>query len=840
MKKRHFTKLVAVLLSISLLISCGTVLVSAAPALGEDVTNDDIEVDFIQATPVDMKGLSATVYHQAKVNGEDYSSKLSNSYDPETAVLNVKANMVVNWAWIEHTVVVNRSQGLNEFTFSSKLQKDISVPLFVLTDGTVCGLRVESGDSITYFGVISDTMGFTKETSNWNWIADISSHYSNDDVNYKIKYSDDLKSVTFTITKQDGTQITSKTKNVTKFVAGTTETIDNTKIAIPFKDKTNSSSYSLNANHTVTVYINAVNNTPILDFVNANKVLNVIKRDVAAGTFDVNTYISDGYYPLVEAAETAFAAITEEALRNSIVANGFYDADKIQAIKIAKLVADATGPVGQYVSQNTVVTQLSAVTDGDGMVAAVTEENAEQIIKAYEEYALLEDQVKSDLEFVCADLENKLMAAKLRAEIFTTGEFNYVPAQHATADTYILDPTGTYIALTKAAGDTPEVTFVQSVRPEEVGQSWNNVVLLKYADLSSSHVSNVTQLHAKPVLDGENIVFANVGDDPAALTSAQYQSFPLLEFNSSTEKFIIGNVVSAQNVMKDLTYTVKWDASDEWRTPKYTVSNGTQQRSGYITYGVSSSGGAITETQFRSIMIRVHDTDVELKSVKYVYPELKAQAQELQALAKPELRGATIKITDTLEDQDIRFNAYFTEVATDNYEIVSYGFLMMPTLELGGNELNVDTDNAKKKEVSVMVGSGVPEQFYYSTEDAGLTSGFANAEALDSAFTARSYVVYKNVNSGKEHVLYSQPVSRSVSAILKSIATAVVGNSEQHPEWGWVVSSTKTETGAISVNVDFSGVTVTVGTIEDALLTYGINEKKLLLEFILYNRIAIV
>ncbi len=842
MKKHYFTKIVAFLLSISVFVCCGPVLISASPAsLGEPITNQDVDTGYKYEESLDFSASElVNVYHPATYNNngsKPYEGNITTAYDKGVFSVTWPSNS--NWTYdgVRHLIDVDMKTGIQEYSFVSSCNNSLKLPLFVYQDGAetkVYGLYVSNGAYLRT-GTFTDTGDVSDSQYDQKYQSGAKVFPASGKATYLIQYDDIENPTSVTLTILDGESVfLNKTFTHTGILTN--------RLAFYVS---NTTMQGFNANTGLTVKntfsrtVTQESKDPIVEFVNNNLVLNVIKKDIVAGTFNANTYITDDYYPLVEAAEMAFDELADEALQEAIVANGFYDADKIQAIKIAKLVAEATGPVGQFVSQNVVVTQLTSVTDGDGIVNAVTEDNAEAFIRAYDQYALLENGVKNDLEFVCTDLAKKLDAAKLRAEIFTIGEFNYIPGDHTDSVQYILDATGKYIALTKKVRDTPLVTFVNSVRSDDMDEAWSNVELLRYADVATSNPSYQTLLHATPVIDGTNIVFANADNNPAALTASWFPDFPLVRFNSDSEQFVIGTVEGGQNVMKDLTYTLRWD-STTWSTPKYAVSNGTQQVSGNISYGVHGSGGALNEDQFRSIMIRVHNAYLELKSVKMEYPVLKAQILELQSLAKPELRGATLRITDTLAEQDIRFNAYFTAAEAQNYTIIAYGFLMMPADVLNGGELTRETSDAKNKEVTVMAGASVPEHFHYSTEEAELTDGFADVADLDKSFAARSYVVYKNVNSGKEHVFYSDAIERSVSQVLKSISTAVVQNTEQHTEWGWIVSSTKTETGAISVNADFSGTPVTVNTIEVALQTYSEEDKKLLLGFVLYNRIAIV
>ena len=117
--------------------------------------------------------------------------------------------------------------------------------------------------------------------------------------------------------------------------------------------------------------------------------------------------------------------------------------------------------------------------------------------------------------------------------------------------------------------------------------------------------------------------------------------------------------------------------------------------------------------------------------------------------------GAGIRLS---EPYGIRFGIQLLQGGTnipDGTVVPEFGTLIIPTSILGDNELTISTPTVRK----------IRAENIYSQDETQLT--FTGVlinipqSSFDTNMTGRGYLIYIDKNTGKEHIVYSDPVERS-------------------------------------------------------------------------------
>lgn len=140
------------------------------------------------------------------------------------------------------------------------------------------------------------------------------------------------------------------------------------------------------------------------------------------------------------------------------------------------------------------------------------------------------------------------------------------------------------------------------------------------------------------------------------------------------------------------------------------------------------------------------------------------------------ISGATIKTTDSIDKQDLRYNmAAPTSTCPDGMSVVEYGAIFLPKNLLGDNELTLDTAKVAVARAKLGEGEAMPKSFY-----ANLGGSAVNGTRCSREIAARTYVIYSDgtnqyvlYNSGNPDGSEGNECVRSVYGVARKIANAV-------------------------------------------------------------------
>ncbi len=505
---------------------------------------------------------------------------------------------------------------------------------------------------------------------------------------------------------------------------------------------------------------------------------------------------------------------------------------------------------------------LKAIKNGDfdtaeELVANVTTDTVDGYYQQLQEVRKGLERLEPDMQTIVTDTAyyQNLLAVEKRINIFVKGEFTYDPTADAELTKYLTDSEGFLLAL-QNVGMVPEITYTR-----QLAEKYNTDTM--HRDEWDMVMGTVEKPNLKPL---KFYVYAQrVGDEilaerrdageypgwgwTGAALALDYGWYTVLinfqkTTNDSLEKCVLGTYVDGKYQANALTNKITFAEADG----KYTMMSDFTNGAGFSNFGQLIKTYEEYEVT-NSIRINTGSVFV-LTDLKVTYPEVKKAAE----LEKPDLMGATIKLTDMLEDQNLRFNAYFTMPETEEFEIYSYGFLVMKKaylVDAEGNPILLDvlaqgTDAQgnpvlpHRTETTLMSGAVVPDRFHVATEEEGISNGFATQEDLDCLYAARAYVTYVSLTSGRKYMVYSdQTLSRSVSTVLRRIAGGIMSNTTDK-DGQWILNIAVEP--PVVVNNTFGDGTFTrtqIQAILDKETGYTQDEQKMLLMFALNNRMAI-
>ncbi len=669
------------------------------------ITEADVTTDYLVSQKLEITETMTAKVLTNTVTG------VTHSY--ENGVLTVDIDNQPEHNKFQHIVAMDTNSTRKSYSFTGKFNDNVSVPLFVLTDGTVCGIRSES--KITYFGTFTGSTFNKQSQSDWNHFYQAGSEkYTSDDVTFTVYFDHtDTTSIQYIVTKADGTVVTSQTRKVTSYCMGTTETVDLGYVTQSFTSSTAGSAtkYYATVEHPIDLQEQAVSNHSIVSFVNANIILNTMKKDTA---FSAANYIADDVYAKVTAAKTAYEALENAELKQAIVDNGFYNEANISAIiaeKAAVGLRAAFAGISPYLESGFAVDGINATSVKSNIMAAKTtfaalsEEdqataaeagiyNAQTLNKLYYTALAYTDGSISITDFAAEDVQALVNADQYQIPMNKETGLSKVTAQVSFAGT----KTDTF-AIDVYAFRTHELTF-----------------------------SNIRMDGNAVVADVKMVTGDNSTADVGTITIA------------TTEDGILPEKVQTDVLTVTFAYVKNWMGNV---VPKYTVVNGESSIS-YQDNGVT--GRDVTRPAYVETA-QTGDAAIALSSMEFMY-------YDTAKLAVPTMGGASIKTVSNIADQGLRIQNFLTgNLDTGAYELVEFGAVYITTHSMNtGDDLHtgyVGKDGVAAKTVKVEGGTAVPAEFFVHI------NGAASGNFAFTNFTVRNYVTYKAVATGKIFTIYS-------------------------------------------------------------------------------------
>ncbi len=630
-------------------------------------------------------------------------------YTYTTGVLTVKLSNEPSWNKYDHIVKINTNSKRNAYSFTGKFNNNVKVPLFVLSDGTVCGILSES--NITYFGTFTGTTFNKQSTSSWEYFYQAGADkYTADEVTYTVTFDhEDLTKIEYTVTKTDGTVVTSKKQNVTSYSKGTTAIVDPYYVLQMFTSSTAGSSvqYSATLEHHIVLNEQIENNQPIIDFVNAHPILIDIKNATAFDAMDFASRADEA-----EAAKNAFDLLTED-LQAAIVANDFYNVDEINLIINAKALA----LVAPYLAADFAVTEANAASVKANIATAQTNGTY--------------DKLTSDEQTTLNKLYYEAMA---RVDGTVAVDFTSDSTAVSLVDGLSYNiPTYTGFGFKKAS-------LTASFTVDASAQDDTQCIDLDLYVRQSRRV----RLNNFRIEDGKILADIDMYVAGQKWSTAKKTGFVIGTANGDT----LGEFTTDK-------LTFSFELSPFWADknllqPKWTVRNENQNVE--VNFKDESETQSVNLAQNLSFDLTqsYQKTTPTVHSMNIIYYDA--------ALGKPTVDGATIKTVTDAANQGLRIQSSFTATEIPSgYELVGFGAVYTTTSSLKGQALALDTNPA----VTVTAPAGTGLQTFHLNINGAADDYFAFTN-----FTIRSYVTYKSTVTGKTFTIYSANGDRAVNGEL--------------------------------------------------------------------------
>lgn len=656
-------------------------------------------------------------------------------------------------------------------------------------------------------------------------------------VDYTVKNSVDTAIVTFTaVSKADGTSIgQTHTREISlkdvqnNISAEITSVVPAIGFRVPNSSGTGSYTYT---NIVINAYSEVDYTADILSYINAHPILADIKADTAFNAETYKTRVSEA-----QGAVTAYAALSAE-LKDLIVANGYYDAAKLQTIvNLEAATAEATA----YMAANTIVNE--AVT--------VTAENADTVYvraeKAIAEYALLSEEAKVLVEGYD---EIALRKLQVQAGVYTDGYFEddfSDPAfsnaiwQNTTAEDYIEIPAdeiasysyeekqeGTqYQRIETAKGNLIRntITFKEnSLNLSQWGQfgAQGGDPFMKYLGKTRLYTElagytgaapETIQLKAKVDNHKKQTMFyvrfgdafhyeltfkpdtsVTEGEIPLSVKVRSAAPNNQMWNHSDITGLVAGTVADGVYTAAELEITLAFKFHHAVENMNYytvvlgiadakgntgsveTLKNNPEQVEGY---GISTAGIA------EGMNLCVKTTEGESHTAGLTFSSIRVDYFS-EALGRAQVTGSTMKVNQDIENQNLRFNYTFDTAAAlpENYSVVSYGALFMTNASLNNAYDLLTADYIGKNGAiiarvnqAVTQVSEIPGRFYVEVNGTALGENAVNAEKAGSRVASRAFVVYKNNQTNQEYVLYSNADSNGSDSSTKTVDNGQINRS---------------------------------------------------------------
>lgn len=451
----------------------------------------------------------------------------------------------------------------------------------------------------------------------------------------------------------------------------------------------------------------------------------------------------------------------------------------------------------------------------------ITGDTAEKLLNDLKEVenamAPLTDEIRVAVVSSSYWNETLVRAMKKRAEIFTTGKFSWNRDAEADLETYFTDSKGLFVVTTNV-GALPKLTFTKTLSQSAIDSYQNDEIVFVIG--TSGGQGHDFKFYSYPKKDSSTgIVSAND-------RTAQWGPAPSMISAANGGSFSAGAIVNLKDGASEVPaaqYGIvsngKFTAYENTITVDF-GKNGNGQK--YLAYGTFddnhgfTSANNVGEYSAEEVIneVAVYTGSVySLSKLTVEYPSLKEAAN----LPGPEVDGATVKIANSASGQDLRFNASFLATQSENFTPVKYGMLIIKSADLMG-ELTVANEsvvlNGKNVSYDIPAEANCPNNFHVSIIAAELAAKEDIPVLLDTAFSARAYVVYADNLSGRLYTVYSKNdiedkvsggiSTRSINQVISAIGEAINKNTTMIGD-NWVFSSNT----AMPVNVTYGNTNMT-------------------------------
>ena len=278
------------------------------------------------------------------------------------------------------------------------------------------------------------------------------------------------------------------------------------------------------------------------------------------------------------------------------------------------------------------------------------------------------------------------------------------------------------------------------------GANYSSVIRISGGKIGSAHISGKPDSLNKPERFGPKktvIDLSGLSDEEAKAIAETCENFDsvVLPVSALTNAVIAG---ISDPVRSDYTAGEKFDAAG------LVLSVSTPDGKNYDTqYSVSDAGFVITP--------EVLTEDTKEVSIRYGSFHLGKVAVNVAPAPRLTIEGAQIRVDS--ERQSLRFAAK-VEQPKEGMEYLSYGVGIVPTDFL--SEISKDMPGAAIVDRTGSKSNEDGKSFIFFAAHGGIP-----VEEYDEEYSAFAYLTYKW--NGKEYTIYSEPVSRSVRGIAKTI-----------------------------------------------------------------------
>lgn len=453
------------------------------------------------------------------------------------------------------------------------------------------------------------------------------------------------------------------------------------------------------------------------------------------------------------------------------------------------------------------------------IATGITADNAASILNELKTVenamAPLTDEIRAAVNSSSYWDETLVRAMKKRAEIFTTGEFSWDRETESDLEKYFTDSKGLAVVTTNV-GALPELTFTKVLSQSAVDRYQNDEVVFVIG--TSGGPSHDFKFYTYPTTDASTGIVSATdrtitawGPKPSMISAnngGSYGAGAIVNLRDGDALAQYGIVSDGNFTAYENTITVDFDKSGS--SGKYLAYGTFNDNHGFTS--ANNVGGYSVDEVINEVAVYTGSI-YSLKKLKVEYPALKEAAN----LAGPQIDGATVKIATSATGQDLRFNASFNETESKNFTPVKYGMIVIKTSDLKG-ELTAENESvaASGKNVSydIPADAECPNEFRLSILAAELAKKADIPTLLDTAYSARAYIVYADNLSGRHYTVYSKNdiegkvsggiSTRTINQVVSAIGNAINNNTTMIGD-NWVFSGNT----AMPVNVAYGNTNLT-------------------------------
>ncbi len=654
------------------------------------ITKADVTVPFLVKESISLTGTTAVVNHPSDyASAGAWNNWVTSSYKDGVFNINVGA-----WQTATNVIDITLNEKVSNYSFAGAFKSDSQVPLFVLSDGSVYGIKG------TAYGVFNNQATFTANGKTFTGTN------TDETVTYDISFDDmyDCSQVSVQIQKQDGTVLASDTITVAEHTSASVLT-DHVATRI-------SVGSSGNGDHQIAFETGVDKTAQVVSFVNANTILNTMKKDTS---FSAGNYIADDVYAKVTAAKAAYEELGNAALQQALETNGFYNATNINAIITEKAISGLRASfacVSPYLEPGFAVNEANAAAVKANILAARTTFSA---LSGEQQTAA----VNSGL-YNASTLNKLYFTAKAYADgSVSISDFTADGAEVLVSGMQYTIPTRSDFGFEKAS---LTVSFTGKVDTESTIDV--DIVVRQSRKVQLKNIR----------VDGESVL----ADVYMYVAGNKWSS------TASVTDFEIGTADGDTFTTDRLTFTI--DISPFWNNkalhqPRWTVKNERTATQKSFKDESETQTMNFKDAQPFNLTQSNANTVATVHSMNITY-------FDTAKLAVPKVMGASVKAVANVADQGLRFSVAFDgTVDTSAYTLTEYGAVYLTTHSIAdGDALAIGYKNAKTVNVEN------PE----SAQNFDLKlRGSADGAFAFTDFTVRAYAKYTHKTTGKTFTVYS-------------------------------------------------------------------------------------